>query len=206
VIDIRRNDEPVRFDETLRGGNARSLGRTSEVVEAVLTSPQRLPELLHCLVDADDVVRMRAGDALEKVARQEPDWIRPLLDRLLTTLAHSQQPSLQWHLAQILEEVPLTPGQRRQAVRFLKTTLKESDDWIVLTCVMQSLTTLASADPELRTWLIPRLRRQLEDRRPAVAKRAEKQLTRLSRQSSSGRRSHPATRPVPCISTKGGTA
>jgi hypothetical protein len=84
-------------------------------------------------------------------------------------------------LARILEEVPLTAAQRRQAVRFLRTTLQQSGDWIVLTCAMQSLATPTADDPELRTWLVPRLRERLDDRRPAVAKRARGQLTRLGR-------------------------
>jgi len=197
VTGVRGNDELVRFDELLSGGDARSLGRTGEVLDAAMTTPQRLAELVDCLLDADDIVRMRAGDALEKVARQKPEWLHPLLDRLLTDLADSPQPSLQWHLAQILEEVPLTPERRARAVRFLKATLEKSNDWIVLTSTMQSLTTLAADDPELRTWLIPRLRNRLDDRRPAVAKRAGKQLTRLGRRAPPRHHAEAADRPGP---------
>jgi HEAT repeat protein len=163
----------------LRIGDRRSLGRSAEVLTAVVADPGLLPDLLACLSDSDDVVRMRAGDVLEKVARERPEAVRPWLDRLFSDLAGTDQPSLQWHFAQILEEVPLDAGQYASAVRFLRALLERSDDWIVLTSTMQSLTTLAANDPALREWLPPHLRSRMLDRRPAVAKRAAGQLARL---------------------------
>jgi HEAT repeat protein len=176
----------MRFDQRLRGGSPRSLGATAEVVTEVLADPDRLAELFECVLDDDEVVRMRAGDALEKVTRQRPDWLVPYLDRLLTEIAAIQQPSVRWHLAQILGEVPLDAGQRRRAVRLLEDTLAEATDWIVLTCTMTALTTVAldGADPDgVRDRLAAALRRRVRDPRPAVAKRAARELTRLERHS-----------------------
>jgi len=160
----------------LRGGDARSLGRVPEVVDEVLRSRDRLTGLFDCLVENDDVVRMRAGDALEKVARQRPDWMLPFVERLLDEVAAIAQPSVQWHLAQILAEVPLDAGQRRRAIQVLRHNLESSTDWIVLTTTMQALTTLAAADERAQRWLVPALKRRLDDPRPAVAKRAAKLL------------------------------
>jgi hypothetical protein len=76
---------------------------------------------------------MRAGDALEKVVRQRPDGMAPHLERLLSEVADVTQPSVRWHVAQILGEVRLTDGQRRRAVHVLKNNLESCADWIVLT-------------------------------------------------------------------------
>jgi HEAT repeat protein len=169
----------VRLDHLLRGGDPRSLGGAGEAVELVLNDPDRLPELLDCLAEDDAVVRMRAGDALEKVARRQPDLIPPYLDRLLAEPAGLDQPSVQWHLAQIVGEVPLTDDQHRRAVQLLRRYLEHGTDWIVLTSAMTSATTLALDDTTLRGWLVPALRHRVGDPRPAVAKRALRQLARL---------------------------
>jgi hypothetical protein len=169
----------VLFAKQLAGGDPRSLGRTGEVVAEVLSSRDRLPELFDCLFADDVIVRMRAGDAVEKVARQQPEWLVPYLERLLDEVSILPQASVQWHVAQILGEVPLTDDQRRRAIGILTSNLESSTDWIVLTTTMEALTNLAAADEDLTQWLIPALRRRLADRRPAVAKRAAKQLARL---------------------------
>jgi hypothetical protein len=55
-----------------------------------------LDELFACLGNADDIVRMRAADALEKVCREHPEWLVPYADRLLSDVAGIDQPSVHW--------------------------------------------------------------------------------------------------------------
>jgi hypothetical protein len=43
-----------------------------------------------------------------------------------------EQASVQWHLAQMLGEVELTPQQSAAACRILKRNLAEKKDWIVV--------------------------------------------------------------------------
>jgi hypothetical protein len=62
----------MKISEMLAGGDPRSLGKTQEVVELVLSDQTLLDELFACLFQADEIIRMRAGDALEKVCRQKP--------------------------------------------------------------------------------------------------------------------------------------
>jgi hypothetical protein len=140
----------------------------------------RLAELFECVSHDDEIVRMRASDALEKVARAHPEWLEPYVGRLVTEVAAIDQPSVRWHLAQILAEVPLDTGQRAAAIRLLQGYLRTATDWLVLTHTMTSLTVLARDDADLRGWLIPELRRHRGDRRRAVAKRATAMLTRLT--------------------------
>lgn len=122
------------------GGKANSLGRSVEVLEAVLSDQDRLPELYDCLFADDAWVRMRAADCLEKVCRQHPEWVEPYVDRMFNELATSTQPSIQWHMAQIFAQVKLTQSQQKKAVEWLKNTLAApAVDWIVAVNVMKTL-------------------------------------------------------------------
>lgn len=165
--------------ELLSGGDPRTLGRVDEAITLVIDDDTRLEELFGCLFHEDPIVRMRAADGLEKVAAQQPELLEPYVDRLLTEVPEIDQPSVQWHLAQILEEVMLSDEQRRHAVAVLKRVLGSSEDWIVLTATMQTLAGFAVGDEALRAWLIPVLASRLTDSRKAVAKRAGRMLERL---------------------------
>lgn len=62
------------FAKMLTGGHPNSLGRTEEVVGLVLADRARLEGLFATMSDPDEVVRLRVGDALEKVCREQPGW------------------------------------------------------------------------------------------------------------------------------------
>jgi hypothetical protein len=138
------------IQQALKGGDRRSLGRTDEIVLRVLSDKERLVELFECLFDEDEIVRMRASDGLEKVARQQPDWLIPYVERLLGDVAAIQQPSVQWHLAQILSGIPLAAEQQARAITLLKLNLEEYDDWIVINLTLEALAKFARRDSELR--------------------------------------------------------
>ncbi len=122
------------------GGKTNSLGRAGEVIESIYTNPSRLDELFDCILADDAWVRMRAVDSFEKIITSKPEWVHPYLDRIFSNLTQSNQPSVQWHLAQIFSEVKLTDEQRSQAIAWLKDKIKSTDvDWIVSVNVMKSL-------------------------------------------------------------------
>ena len=183
------DDTPVRapkrtaprgdIEQMLSGGNPRSLHGVDQVIAAALVDASALEALFECLFCADAVVRMRAGDALEKIARVRPALIAPYTGRLLSDVADVDQPSVQWHLAQILTEIELTPDQRASAIGMLKRNLGRYEDWIVLNLTLDALAQFARDDPELRRELVPILRRHQTDPRKSVAKRATKLLAQL---------------------------
>lgn len=172
---------PELFAEMLEGGHPNSLGRTGAVVGIVLADPARLEELFATMADPDEVVRMRAGDALEKVCREQPGWLLPHVDRLLGDLGHLQQPSVQWHVAQMLQHLrgDLSEDEVRRATELLQRNLSRSTDWIVLNVTMDVLAGWARRDPSLAAWLVPQLERLRQDSRPSVAKRAATRLAEL---------------------------
>ena len=85
---------PEPFADMLKGGHPNSLGRTAEAVDIMLADRARLSELFAAIADPDEVVRLRVGDALEKVCREQPGWFVTHVDRLLSDLGQIEQPSV----------------------------------------------------------------------------------------------------------------
>jgi hypothetical protein len=171
----------VQFLAALSGGNPRSLGNVGLVVELVLQHPDRVDELFGCLFSDDEILRMRAGDALEKICAQRPDLLQPYVPGLLDEVSGIRQPSVQWHLAQMLAEVSLTDAQRAQAVSILRCNLVTFDDWILINLTIEAMAKFARQDPTLSPDLVVLLRGCVNDRRKSVAARARKLLSEFDR-------------------------
>lgn len=129
----------MTIEAMLSGGNPRSLGKTHEVVANILKDSLSIDELFACLFSTDEIVRLRASDALEKVCRVRPELIIPFTERLLHDVPRIRQPSVQWHLAQILAAIPLSPEQAERAVKLLLYNLHTMRDWIVTNTTLDAL-------------------------------------------------------------------
>ena len=129
------------FQEILMaGGHTNSLGRAQEVFKVVQHDNSKMGELFNCIRAKDAWVRMRAIDTFEKLVKSDPGLAQPYLPLILTDLTKSNQPSIQWHLAQIFAEVELSKHQQVDAVTWLKRKIVNADvDWIVSVNVMKSL-------------------------------------------------------------------
>jgi len=122
------------------GGKTNSLGRAGEVIDSVYANPARIEELFNCISAEDAWVRLRAIDSFEKIIKARPEWAKPYLNRIFRNLTPSEQPSIQWHLAEIFTEVELTDKQRDDAIAWLEDRIKTTDvDWIVAANVMKAL-------------------------------------------------------------------
>lgn len=163
----------------LSGGNPRSLGKTDEVVNSVLADGNKLGELFDCLFIDDEIVRMRTADALEKICRQRPSWFASYADRLLTDVAAIDQPSVQWHLAQMIGELHLSEAQRVKAIAILKRNLEKATDWIVLNYSLEVFAQFVRSDSGLRPYFVKQLNRHVDNHHRSVAKRANKLLADL---------------------------
>lgn len=169
---------PETFSEILTvGGKSNSLGRAEEVIDIVLHDKSRLEELYQCVFDEDAWVRMRAADSLEKVCRVYSSWLEPYIQRFEKELASSNQPSIQWHLAQMYAQVRLTDSQQTFAIKWLKKLVSTIEvDWIVAANAMETLAQFARNGKIRHEELILILRIQLGHKSKAVVKRANKLL------------------------------
>lgn len=127
------------LNNALTGGDPRSLGKTEEVVAHVLKNKNKLVELFACIESSDEVVRMRASDALEKICKQKPSWFISYKHELLNKWPSIHQASVQWHLAQMLSEISLTESETQRAIMILKKNLETTSDWIVENLALESL-------------------------------------------------------------------
>lgn len=168
------------IESALTGGDPRSLGNTELVVLHVLDHPQQLDELFACLFQEDEVIRMRASDALEKICRVHPDWCEPLKKDLFTRVSKIKQPSVQWHFAQIMSQISLTSAEQKRAVTIMKDNLDSSDDWIVQNLTLESLAVFARKKVLDDQEYIDMLIRFKDSDHKSVAKRCEKLLKEFS--------------------------
>ncbi len=173
--------QQLEFESRLMGGHPNSLGNTVEVVEEVLAHPEKFDELFHCYFSKDEVVRLRVSNAMKRIAKADRSLLLPYLDRFLNEIAHIDQASTQWTLAQLFDllEKELDPHQKEQALSIMQNNLTHHTDWIVLNQSMTTLAGWAKIDQNLKKWLQPHLERLAADSRKSVAKTALKFMETL---------------------------
>lgn len=165
--------------EMLTGGDRRSIGRVEEVVALVLEEAALFEPLFHGLFAEDELVRMRAADALEKISARRPEWLQPYVEMLLNQVASQGQQEVRWHVAQLIPRLRLDAQQRRLAVALLFDYL-DDESKIVKTNAMQALAELAVEDASLRQKVIPVLEQLTAMGSPAMRARGRKLLANLS--------------------------
>ena len=169
------------FEAMLTGGHPNSLGRTAEVVEAVMADPGRFDELFDCYGSADDVVRLRVSSAMKRLTGTRRELILGALDRLIRDIGILDQASAQWTLAQIFGwlEADMTAEQKSAALKIMQRNLAGHRDWIVLNHTMETLAGWAAHDRALGEWLRPHLERLSKDSRKSVSRRALRKLAEM---------------------------
>ncbi len=100
----------------LEGRDRRSIGNVNAVIAAVEHDRSLFDVLFHGLFSDDQLIRMRAADAIEKISRKHPDWLQPYKEPLLTQVAQSKQQEVHWHVAQLFPR--LTVDQQERATMF----------------------------------------------------------------------------------------
>ncbi|OQW32641.1 MAG: hypothetical protein A4E19_04560 [Nitrospira sp. SG-bin1] len=163
----------------LKGGDRRSIGRSNHVVALVRRQPALFPVLIGGMHHADELVRMRAADAVEKLTEMNPEWLRPFKARLITLAGRATQQELRWHLAQMLPRLTLSKRDRVIVLALLRRYVKD-ESRIVKTFAMQGLTDLAKQDPRLAKSIRPLLLSLTRTGSPAMKSRGRKLLLQLN--------------------------
>lgn len=88
--------------EWISGGDLRSDGLADEVVAFVLQHPDLIADLAVGLDAADDVIRGRTADAMEKIARSRPDLLVSYLPQLVAISRSDPVPMVRMHVAMLL--------------------------------------------------------------------------------------------------------
>ncbi|MBH0193333.1 MAG: hypothetical protein HP492_16535 [Nitrospira sp.] len=162
----------------LKGGNRRSIGRSNQVVAIVRRQPALFPALINGMHDKDEIVRMRAADAAEKLTVSNPQWLQPFKRRLLKLATEARQQELRWHLAQMLPRLEWSERDRTLVVATLRAYLADRSR-IVKTFAMQGLANLAMRDSRLRTPIRRLISSLTQTGSPSVKSRGRRLLVQL---------------------------
>lgn len=173
----------MQIEKILSGGDPRTLKGVDEVIKLVTDNPNKLQELFECLFVEDQVVRMRAGDALEKICRTHSDWLEPYTKRLLTEVSSIGQSSVKWHLAQMLSEIKLNKSDTQQAIAILQNNLSTTSDWIVENLTLESLASFTRKGRIDKNKFIEILKSHSNSAHKSVVSRVDKLLKEFSRES-----------------------
>jgi hypothetical protein len=132
------------FAEMLAGGDRRSIGRADEAVALVAAKPERFEELWACLPHRDGLVRMRAGDALEKLSRAEAAPFQAHKQELLGGGLDDGTAELRWHLIAIAARLTLSEREAGKFCVYLEERLHHDPSRIVRVSALQAGFDLAS--------------------------------------------------------------
>jgi hypothetical protein len=162
----------------LHGGDRRSIGRADEVVALVYSRSEAVSQVVECLWDADEVVRMRAADAAEKISREQAALLQRYKKPLLGLMTETTQKELRWHLAVIVPRLRLTAPECRRVAEILQGYLDDRSA-IVKTFAMQGLWDLAIQSAPLRPTVVERIRSLTRTGTPAMRARGRILLARI---------------------------
>jgi HEAT repeat protein len=162
----------------LTGGTRRSVGNANQVAAEVLARPNLFPYLIAALASDDELLRMRAADAIEKITIHRPRLLQPFKKKFLAIASRSTQQEVRWHAAQIIPRLNLTPAERVAAVDILFDYLRDKSS-IVKTFAMQALADFGATDPTLKSQITPLLEELTQIGTPAMRARGRKILSKL---------------------------
>jgi hypothetical protein len=162
----------------LRGGDRRSIGESDRVAAMVSRDLRLFPQLISGLRSEDPLIRMRAGDAAEKVSRTAPKVLQAHKKDLLALMAETDEQELRWHLAAMVPRLELSGSECSSVASAFKSYLKDRSS-IVKTSALEGLVDLSRHDPAIHRVATGALRQALRNGTPAMKARSRKLLAQI---------------------------
>ncbi|MCJ7468618.1 MAG: hypothetical protein MUO53_18215 [Maribacter sp.] len=137
----------------LHGGDLRSIAGVDALIRLIKDQGDfdRLFEYLH---KEDRLVVMRAADAIEKISKSHPEYLKGYTQDLIKLLDSAQEKELKWHLALLITRVALDPDQLRHVWLILTQWLIDAkESKIVRVNSLQALSDLSSQNIRLENIL-----------------------------------------------------
>ena len=107
-----------RYDDILKGGDLRSIGKANEVAKVVVNQND-FDQLFKYLFHKDRKVVMRTADAIEKITLKRFGYLTPHKKDILRLCSETVNIELKWHLALLLSRLELTEKELGQVWQFL---------------------------------------------------------------------------------------
>ncbi|MEJ2266455.1 MAG: HEAT repeat domain-containing protein [Anaerolineales bacterium] len=163
----------------LSGGDLRSDGVSNEVVKFVLANRGVFADLYEGLSAPDDVVRGRTADALEKIARSQPEWVENHIPALVKVARRDEVPMVRFHLAMTLGHLAIYQDHIDEISQALLDLLQD-DSVFVKSWAIASLCIVGRLYPDKRETIVQRISALQSDNSPAVRTRVRKALPVLT--------------------------
>ncbi len=68
-------------------GDLRTTGKSEEIINQVASNPKLFGAVVNAILVENPGVRMRASDVVEKITRDNPEWLKPYKNKILTKIA-----------------------------------------------------------------------------------------------------------------------
>ncbi|NLM38332.1 MAG: hypothetical protein GX202_09445 [Firmicutes bacterium] len=168
-----------RILDKLKGGDRRSVGKANEVVAEVMKEPALFGEVFMGMKSDDPVLRMRAADVIEKVAKVHPEYLRPFKKEIINEIARIEQQEVQWHVALFFTYLELTDQERTSVIEILLSWLEKSKSKIVQANALEALVRIGGQDEQYRDRITRILEKAIATGSPALVARAKKLFGKL---------------------------
>lgn len=168
------------FAQLLLGKDRRRLNN-SRVVTAV-HDQNSFDALFGLIFHHERPLVMRAADAVEKITRQDPEYLRPHKNQLLSILKSADHQELKWHVAQLILRLPLDPGETADVWHILTHwVLNPHESKIVRVNALQSLFDISTGHTDLKPDLIKTIGEIEHTMIPSIDARIRKLKKKLSK-------------------------
>ena len=117
----------------------RSTTNVDKVITYIDKNPKSFTKLLKLLLSENELLRMRAIDAIEKISRGKIELLTPHKSMFLNKVALINQKEIRWHIAQILPRLSLTKHQLNKAYKLFVNIYILDESKIVQTFTLQAL-------------------------------------------------------------------
>jgi hypothetical protein len=169
----------TELENWLSGGDLRSDGASNQAVDFVKANLGMVGDLVQALSSSNEVVRGRAADALEKVARSHPGELIEYLPTFIYSAQEDQVAMVRWHMAMLLGHLCLFPERIPHIERTLLRLLHDPSTF-VQSWAITSLCILAKQYPELTPAIVNEIAPLTKVERVALRTRAKKALQALT--------------------------
>jgi HEAT repeat protein len=162
----------------LSGGDLRSDGLADQAAEFILENPQLKEELFDGLKSEDPVIRGRTADALEKVARKEPELFIDQVQELIDLTRTETVPMVKMHLAMLFGHLVPCDQNIGEIIDILLYLLKD-DSAFTKSWTITSLTIIGRKYPSNRDLVYESIFPLRADESIAIRTRVSKALETL---------------------------
>jgi hypothetical protein len=152
----------------------RSTGTADAVARTLVDDPELFDAVFRAVASEDKGLAMRSADAVEKASRKNANLLEPHKATLLELAEASTQQEVQWHVAQMLERVELSPIHQRTAFDALERMHTKSVSRIVKSSTLQALVRIAAGNPQLERRALQLLEDAAASAIPSLRARARK--------------------------------